>query len=436
VSRPGVLVVSLDRIGRHMAGPAIRSYELAKALRPHADVVLAGVETDADPVADFDVVQYHLRDPNALRDPIASADVIVTQPPWPQTGAWMRASSARLVYDLYDPEPLEVLEFLGDRGPRLRRVLDTLIVDRMVAALHDGHNFLCASEKQRDLWLGTMLGERLITPDAYDADPSLRSVLDVVPFGVPAEPPRPTGAESPRARFGLGPEHELILWNGGIWNWLDAPTAVRAVAALAERRPGVRLVFMGLSDAPAGRRAAEATRRLAEELGVLGQLVFFNDRWVDYAARADWLLDADCAISTHVDHLETRFAFRTRLLDCFWAGLPVVCTEGDDLAALVAHEDLGAAVPPGDPVAVAAALEDVLGRGRAHYAERLARVAERFVWPRVAEPLARFATTGPPPPRRRRALAGRHPLQALRETGYRAARPALNAVGLRDWPTL
>lgn len=62
----------------------------------------------------------------------------------------------------------------------------------------------------------------------------------------------------------------------------------------------------------------------------------FNDSWEPYAERDEWLAAADCAISTHVEHLETRYSSRTRLLDCFWAGLPVVCTTGDDLAARVA----------------------------------------------------------------------------------------------------
>ena len=433
---PKVLVVSADRIGSVMSGPAIRSYELAKALRPHAEVTLAGVETDADPVEDFDVVQYHLRDQRRLRPLIADADVIVAQPPWPTAGAWMRASSARLVFDLYDPEPFEVLEFLSDRPRWLRRVLDTLTVDRMVAALHDGHHFLCASEKQRDLWLGMLTGERLIPPDVYDRDPGLRSILDVVPFGVPSAPPRRTDGVGPRARFGIAAEQELILWNGGLWNWLDAPTTVRAVAELAERRPGVRLVFMGASQSPAGRRAADATRAVAAELGVLDTLVFFNDAWVPYEARANWLLEADCAISTHHEHLETRFAFRTRLLDCFWAGVPVVCTQGDDLSALVEREDVGAAVPEGDHAAVASALEHVLSQGRAAYAPRLARVAESFAWPRVAEPLARFVAAGRPAPSERRPRGGRHPVHATRAAGYRMGRATLNAVGLRDWPTL
>jgi hypothetical protein len=34
-------------------------------------------------------------------------------------------------------------------------------------------------------------------------------------------------------------------------------------------------------------------------------------------------------VSAHPAHLETRFAFRTRMLDYLWAGLPIVSTEGE-----------------------------------------------------------------------------------------------------------
>ena len=51
------------------------------------------------------------------------------------------------------------------------------------AALASGDAFVCASERQRDLWLGALLALGRIDPDAYAADPSLRSLIDVVPFG-------------------------------------------------------------------------------------------------------------------------------------------------------------------------------------------------------------------------------------------------------------
>ena len=85
-------------------------------------------------------------------------------------------------------------------------MLDTLTLDRMVAALHDGHHFLCASEKQRDLWLGMLLAERLIPPDVYDRDPGLRSILDVVPFGVPSAAAAPNRRRRAAGRFGISAE--------------------------------------------------------------------------------------------------------------------------------------------------------------------------------------------------------------------------------------
>jgi hypothetical protein len=78
---------------------------------------------------------------------------------------------------------------------------------------------------------------------------------------------------------------------------------------------------------------------------MLGSGVIFNDTWVPYEHRDGWLMAADCALSTHLEHLETRFSSRTRLLDCFWARLPIVCTGGDELADRVERENLGAVVP-------------------------------------------------------------------------------------------
>ena len=146
---------------------------------------------------------------------------------------------------------------------------------------------------------------------------------------------------------------------------------------------------------PAAAKSTKAARELAGELGLLGSVVHFHEGWVPYAERGAWLTQADCAISAHADHLETRFAYRTRLLDCFWAGLPVVCTSGDDLAERVAREGLGAVAPPGDADALAAALEGVLERGRDAYAPSLRAAAERQTWERVAEP-SRAGSPSPP----------------------------------------
>ena len=153
-----------------------------------------------------------------------------------------------------------------------------------------------------------------------------------------------------------------------------------------------------------------------------------------YAERGTWLLEADCAISTQVEHLETRFAFRTRLLDCFWARLPIVCTLGDELADRVMQEDLGVAVAEGDPRALAGALETVLARGRASYGERLSRVAAQYTWPRVVEPIARFLAAELPPRLGERVT--RPPLTSARTVAFRGALASMNALGVKLWPKL
>jgi glycosyltransferase involved in cell wall biosynthesis len=426
--RPRVLVISFSPVAEEMAGPAIRSLELARALRPHADVTLAAVEGEAPPPAlDIELLTYRYRDPRGLREPIERADAIVCAPPSAILAGWMRHSRARLVFDLYDPEPLEALERHAEAPSRWRRIELDFTLDRLSLALHLGHHFVCASERQRDLWIGAMLGERLLSPEAVEADPSLRSVLDVVPFGLPAEPPAARGGGPRAALPELGPEDEVMLWNGGIWPWLDAPAAVEAAVLLAERRPRARLVFMAAADASGSGAPGEARAR-AEELGAAGRSVLFNEGWVPYEERAAWLLDADLAVATHRDHLETRFAFRTRVLDCLWARLPVVCTAGDELADRVERDGLGATVPPGDAAALAGAMESVLERGRDAYADALARAAEAYTWPRVVEPVARFVTA-PGEPRRLAGGAGPRLATRARAGAYRAVQRAINATG-------
>jgi glycosyltransferase involved in cell wall biosynthesis len=426
-SRPRVLFICADAVGTKMAGLGIRCWELARALSDVAAVTVAHGGSERREADGVRTVPFRVHAPRELRELIAAADTVIAHPQWPVVDRWLQRAPARVVIDLYCPETLETLELMAGRRALVRRAFTDTTIDRLHTALRTGDHFICASESQRDLWLGTMLALRLIGPELYDRDPSLRDVIDLVPFGVPAEPPpRPTGDGPRELLAGLGSNSEIVLWNGGIWSWLDAPTAIRAVARLAERRPGVRLLFMGVNARhPAAARSTQLARDLARDLGVLGSVVHFHEGWIPYTERAMWLGEAACAISTHADHLETRFAYRTRLLDCFWSGLPVVCTTGDELADRVSREDLGAVAAPGDPDGLAHCLAQVLDRGRESYAPQLRAAAERQTWQRVAQPLRRWIS-GPPPPPRAGTTAG-----ALRVGGAQRLREAAYLAGGR-----
>ena len=261
--------------------------------------------------------------------------------------------------------------------------------------LRRGDFFLCASERQRHFWLGHLAAIGRLSPTLYDADPTTRSLLAVAPFGLPGKPPQRTGPGLREQLDGIGPAEKVVLWAGGVYSWFDPLTLLHAIDRLGRARPDVRLVFLGMChpnpDVPEMGMAGQ-TRRLAGRLGLTGRQVFFNETWVPYEQRQDWLLDADCGVSTHYEHVETTFAFRTRVLDYLWAGLPIVTTDGDLFAELVRTERLGVVVPAGDPEALAAALERVLydDAFAAGCRERMAAVAQRYTWETALAPLVEF----------------------------------------------
>jgi glycosyltransferase involved in cell wall biosynthesis len=430
-----VLIITEDPVGELLGGAAIRALELARSLTDLAEVTLAAPGTEPAGLDGVRHVPYVPARPAPLRKLIAAADVVVTRPAAPLVAAWLRDSQARVVYDLLDPLPLDLLEAQATAPRAQRELWNTITLDHFLEALHTGHHFLCAGQRQRDLYLGVLLGSRLIGPAAYSADPSFRSFLDVVPFGIPTEPPRGLDGIGPKSQLpGVGPDARVVLWSGGIWNWLDPVTAVAATARAAERDPRVRLVFMfarTLHDGGPELREARAAHALAERLGILDRLVFFHDATVPYAERASWLLEADCIIATHRDHLESGFAFRTRLLDCFWAGIPAVCTAGDELSERIVRCDGGISVPPEDVDAAAEAIVAVLERGRDAYRERLRAAGADLAWPRVVEPLRRMVALPGPPRALGDPLARRsaRPLQRTRAAAIRAGRRALSGLG-------
>ena len=409
-----------------MLGVGIRSFELARALTAVGEVTLAGVGDASGIAGEMSMLAYQHEDPIALKAAIRSADVVVSQAQPPRVASWIARSGARFIADLYDPEVFENLELFSQSPERFERLWLSLTVDRLTLAIRSAHHIICASERQRDLWLGTMVAERVIDLGRYQSDPTMERTVAVVPFGVADEAPRADPALGVRARFPeLAPEHEIVLWNGGLWSWLDPQSAIRAIGLLAERRPSIRFVTMGASTHRAGVAAAEQARALARELGLLDRIVYMNDRWVPYGERASWLLEADCAVSCHTAHLETRFAFRTRLLDCFWAGLPIVCTQGDELAELVQRDRLGMTAAIGDVEGLAAGIESVLDNGRASYAPALAAAADAFAWNRVTAPLCEMAARGRAS--RLRTPAPR-PGELARSTAQRTYRRGLRTI--------
>ncbi|MFN8567273.1 MAG: hypothetical protein U0Z44_07075 [Kouleothrix sp.] len=171
-----------------------------------------------------------------------------------------------------------------------------------------GDFFVCATERQRDLYLGALMLAGRLTPALADADPLARDLIDVAPFGLDPNPPQRQAPALRGVLAGIGESDPLLLWTGGLWDWLDLLTLIEHAGAGGALPAGPA----GVPGRPAPwRRCADAharsgARALAAERGLLGRHVFFYDEWVPYARRADFLLEATIAVSLHRSHLEHR----------------------------------------------------------------------------------------------------------------------------------
>lgn len=390
-----ILIISQEPVGPQMAGPGIRYWEFARLLGQEFSVTLAAPRVDSVPAEGVALLSFEENDSAELRQAAERATVVIVAGFLLRTFPFLWTLDCPLVVDAYIPYPLEVLE-LNSHYPvtdQIAGYADALLALNL--QFMAGDFFVCASERQRDLWLGLMLAQGRINPLTYFQDRTARQLIDVVSFGLPEHPPE---HEKPVLRGiypGVDADARIILWGGGIWQWLDPLTLIRATARIADRHPEVRIFFPGTrhpyAEGVPDMQMRRAAVELSDELGLTDRIVIMGD-WVPYSERQNYLMEADLGASLHARTLESRFAFRTRLLDYIWAQLPILASRGDPLADLVEAYDLGHVVEPEDEASVADALAQLVSMPdpKQRYRPAFEAVAAQLTWPRVMEPLLHF----------------------------------------------
>lgn len=400
--RTRVLLVAPDVIGERMAGPGLRFVSIARALAPHMHVTLAaGVDGSTaldEEGRSFDVAYYTER--SELEDLVAATDVIFCQFFDTHVARLANEAGVAIVYDLYNALPVETIG-----SNRISGFTDEEGKDREYSELvkyfafcaRAGSYFVTSNERQRDWWLGFIMASLGVLPSTLHGRKA-DEIIGLLPFGSEDREPESV-FHGLRGRHGLESSDFIVLWAGGIWDWFDAATPIRAIASLVDENPHIKLVFYGTThpNASIGEPATvRAAKTLADDLGVLGSNVLFLDDWVPAAERENYLLDADIAISTHQDSLETHYAFRTRILDHFWARLPSVVSRGDWFAQYIDDQGLGIVTDVADVPAVAAAirtyaLDEAM---RAATIERIESIRAHWTWSETTRELRERLTIG------------------------------------------
>lgn len=394
-----ILLISNDTIGEKMAGTGIRYWEIAKALSKNENFeVSLGCPNECDIEHDgINIVTYSQQEPERLLQAAKEATIVMFMGFVLEAIPDLRpiVDKKYVIIDIYDPFVIEGLEVFRNEDYYTKNLRHREASASLEYQLKLGDFFVCANEKQKDYWLGMLSQLGRVNPELYAADRSCNKLIDIVPFGIPDEPPKHTKNVLKGVWPGINKDDKVLIWGGGVWNWFDPLTLIKAVSLISKERSDIKLFFMGVKHPNPAVDQMEMLNKaveLAHKLDVYDKYVFFNFNWVDYNDRQNYLLEADIGVSNHFNTLETRFSFRTRILDYLWANLPIICTEGDHFAELVEEERLGAVVPYEDEEALARAIIDLIDNKEKYNKskENAARIAEKFKWSRVTEPIVSF----------------------------------------------
>ena len=377
-----VVILAPEPIRPKMAGMGIRALELARVLRSEFDVrLLVGNDLAEAASVSGDIPVVALT-PGRLAAAAVNADAAVVSG---HAANWWfhQVPGVPVAADLYDPFFVENLHYASTLGEA------TSVHDRntLELALARADFFLCASPEQRLFYAGALYTAGRVGPRNFPADPTLSDLLAVVPFGVPGEPASGDRAAG-RRLLNVPPEGPLVFF-GGIYDWYEPDLLLEAWPGVLRRHPDAKLLFFeNPNPETTPQRVYGRARERARAIDPQGRSILFSP-WLPYASRADLYAAVDLLVSISSEGLERDLAFRTRLLDAAWGGLPSLSVAGGPLARELEEAGAGRRVT-GRASVLADALTQMLSDPAAR--EKGAAAARRFAaaraWPLVAAPLA------------------------------------------------
>jgi glycosyltransferase involved in cell wall biosynthesis len=395
-----VLVLCHDVIGGKMAGPGIRYSNVHATLADLFSSTLA-VFSDGSEKSNVNGLVGVPKQGEAFKAVFDEHDVIFAQWLSSEMLDYAHSTGKTVIIDLYAPVPIEYLASLEFSSSRPTPGQDTIfagIIETYSKYLSTASFFVCSNERQKDFWIGYITANGFLRPSNFGKS-NLINRFAIAPMGISSQAPKVKKLML-REKLGLAKDDFVLLWTGGIWDWFDAQVVIRAVAKVND--PKVKLVFLGTKHPndiyKEEMSESTAARGLSQELGLVGEKVFFMDGWVPYEERAAYFMDADVAIYADKESLETRFSHRTRVLDHIWTELPTICSRGDYMADLIDKYGFGLTIENRTPNDFAAAISKLFKDKRllAEIGDNLKSNKHLFTWENTLKPLTQYIATVTP----------------------------------------
>ena len=393
--RPSLLIISHDVVNEKMGGPGARYLKIAEALAGELEVTLAIPNATNIHLPNVNVVSYLEDQPGMVKALVENHDISLITGYMMLQFPFLRHTQKRLIVDLYDPFFLENMYYYQDQSIEDQWNLNDTAIEAANALMATGDFFICGTEQQRDFWLGMLAAVKRINPMTLSQDSTLRKLIDVVGVGFPEQPPQ----SHPVIRGKDVPKNaRIVVWGGGIWNWLDPLTLVSAWPEVHKKIKNAYLIFLGTrypNPKVPEHQMARQTIAAAKATGEYGRSIRFIE-WLPYPDHQALLKEADVGITLQPESIETHFSIRTRVIDYFWAQLPSVLCEGDITARWVKQYRVGEVVRVGDIAGVSEALIRLLSKPKNDYESAFKHLRNQFLWSNLVEPIRQYCRQAEP----------------------------------------
>ena len=393
-----ILLLSDDIIGKNMAGPGIRVWEMAISLSKEKDFEVGIACPDFSQINNKDLPQltffkYSLHKENKLINFASQFNVFILSGYILDKFPQLKNLNKFIIADLYIPFILENLFVHDSNKSKLedRQFIHNRDLGVLLNLLLNSHHFLCANKRQKDLYSGMLTAINKINPYLMRFDRDLSKIFTVIPFGI-REEKKEKDAKVLRGIFPDISESDIILiWGGVLSNWFDPFILIEAMEEVIKVNPNFKLFFMSTKHPnPIVMKfpKAEEAKKLASQKNLLNKFIFFNKNWIPYNERHNYFLESDVGITTHLEHFETQFSFRTRILDYIHFNLPIICSKGDFFEQYIQKNSIGITVTPSNRDELKKA---ILSMGekkfRDKFKKNIKKVEKEFYWDNLLLPL-------------------------------------------------
>jgi glycosyltransferase involved in cell wall biosynthesis len=190
---------------------------------------------------------------------------------------------------------------------------------------------VCANKHQENFYTGVLSALGVLNPLTYN---NIR--IRIIPYGIDNTQPDPKRTPISDLLICTSNTPFKLLWFGGIYPWFDVTILIDAMKILRDKH-NIVLTMVGIQNPfitnPDFLKTVENVKKKIE-LENISDVINIHE-WVDYESRADWYLDSDIIITINKPGIENEFAWRTRLVDYVWSGIPVLTNGNDPLGELL-----------------------------------------------------------------------------------------------------